>query len=91
MVSQGMEHLFPDQNQPDMWHELYELGDPDLKKYSEGLGAEAYTFNSPAEFTKIMPTVLSRANNDNIPQVIIVNINKQAIPPYYNRMYPPKK
>lgn len=91
MVSQGMEHFLPDKSNPDIWHELYELGDPDLIKYSEGLGAEAYTVNSPAEFTKIMPTVLKRANNDHIPQVIIVNINKKAIPPYYNTMYTAKK
>lgn len=91
MVSQGMEHFIPDKNNPDIWHELYELGAPDLVKYSEGLGAEAYTINSPEEFTKTMPVVLDRANNHNVPQVIIVNINKQAIPPYYNPMYPPKK
>lgn len=91
MVSQGMEHFLPDKDNPKIWHELYELGNPDLKKYSEGLGADAYEINSPDEFTKIMPTVLKRANKDQVPQVIIANINKQAVPPYYNPMYPPKK
>ncbi|MGB5555894.1 MAG: thiamine pyrophosphate-binding protein [Flavobacteriaceae bacterium] len=87
MVSQGMTHFVPDEKQPKIWDELYELGNPDLVKYSEGLGAEAYVVNSPDDFTKIMPKVLKRANKDGIPQVIIAKINTKAIPPYYNKIY----
>jgi len=91
MVSQGMSHFLPDKKDPNIWHELYELGNPDLQKYAESLGAEAYTINSPADFSKIMPAVLDRANTHKVPQVIVANINREAIPPYYNPMYPPKK
>lgn len=89
MVSQGMEIL--SKPKTTIWSKLYALGEPDLVKYSEGLGADAYTVNAPDDFTKIMPTVLKRANDDQVPQVVVVNINKEAVPPYYNPMYPPKK
>ncbi|MGB5272532.1 MAG: thiamine pyrophosphate-binding protein [Flavobacteriaceae bacterium] len=90
MVSQGMTHFVPDKDKPKIWDQLYELGNPDLVKYSEGLGAEAYEVNAPDDFLKIMPTVLKRANQDGIPQVIIANINTQAVPPYYNPIYAAK-
>ena len=91
MVSQGMTHFLPDEKPPKIWDELYELGNPDLVKYSEGLGAEAYEVNTPEDFHKIMPTVLKRANKDGMPQVIIVKINTEAIPPYYNKIYKAKE
>lgn len=90
MVSQGMQHFKPDESDPDVWSKLYELGNPDLAKYSESLGAEAYTINNPQELEQVMPKVLSRANKDGIPQVIIANINRSAFPPYYNPIYAPK-
>jgi acetolactate synthase-1/2/3 large subunit len=87
MVSQGMEEFKPDKNDPTIWHKLYELGAPDLEQYSRGLGADAYTVNKPSDLADIMPTVLKRANKDNVPQVIIANILKTEVPPYYNPMY----
>jgi len=91
MVSQGMDHFRGDENDPDVWHELYELGNPDLVKYSEGLGAEAHEIHSPEDFHEVMPKVLDGANNKGIPQVIIAHINTKAIPPYYNDKYGPKE
>jgi len=91
MVSQGMDHFKEDKKDPDIWHELYELGNPDLVKYSEGLGAQAHEVQSPEDFHKVMPKVLDGANNKGIPQVIIAHINRKAIPPYYNPKYGPKK
>ena len=90
MVSQGMQHFMPDTKDPDGWAKLYELGNPDLIKFSEGLGAEAYTVNNPKELEKIMPKVLKRANTDGVPQVIIANINRGPVPPYYNPIYGPR-
>lgn len=89
MVSQGMEHYAADETDPGIWKKLYELGNPDLVKYSEGLGAQAYTVNSPNDMYEVMPKVLKGANEDNIPQVIVVNVDREAIPPYYNDMYAP--
>jgi acetolactate synthase I/II/III large subunit len=86
MVSQGMTYLYPDPTDPDIWMHLYRLGKPDLVKYAEGLGAEAYHVSSPAELEKLMPTVLDRADNHNTPQVIVARINQKSVDPYF----PPK-
>jgi acetolactate synthase-1/2/3 large subunit len=86
MVTQGMEYLYPDSTDPNVWSTLYRLGTPDLVKYAEGLGADAYLINSPAELQSLMPQVLDAANNKNRPQVIIAKINQQSIDPYF----PPK-
>jgi acetolactate synthase-1/2/3 large subunit len=90
MVSQGMDHFAPDTTQPDVWHNLYELGNPDLALFARSLGAEAYNINSPGELEAIIPGVLKRANTDRIPQVIIAHINTASVPPYYNPVYGPK-
>lgn len=87
MVSQGMEHFYPDKTNPGVWTELYELGNPDIAGFASSLGAEAYTVNSPQDLENVLPTVLNRANNDGVPQVIIANIDRTAIPPYYNTEY----
>lgn len=89
MVSQGMDHFKPDTKNPSAWHNLYQLGNPDLAKFAESLGAETHTINKPAELEKIMPTVLKHANTDRLPQVIIANINSKSVPPYYNPIYSP--
>ncbi len=83
MVSQGMSQFFPDAKDPQIWKELYELGKPDLAKFSEGLGAQAYEVNEPEEMANLMPLVLERANQNHRPQVIIANIDPTKIPPYY--------
>jgi acetolactate synthase I/II/III large subunit len=84
MVSQGMQYLYPDPN--DVWDGLYRLGTPDLVKFAEGLGADAYRIDSPAALEAIMPTVLDKANNQGRPQVIVAAINQKSIDPYF----PPK-
>ena len=94
MVSQGMNQFFPDSKEPGVWNKLYELGDPDLALFAKGLGADAYTISSPDELEKIMPKVLTRANIDNVPLVIIAKIDRKPVPPYYNPIYmsmPPAK
>ncbi len=90
MVSQGMEHFKPDHDDPDIWHQLYELGNPDLVKYAEGLGADAYAVSNPIEMAKIMPIVYQRANEQGIPQVVVAHIDTKPIPPYYNPIYSKK-
>jgi acetolactate synthase-1/2/3 large subunit len=86
MVSQGMTYLYPDSTDPDVWMHLYRLGSPDLMKYAEGLGADAYHINDPGELEKLMPAVLDRAQNQNKPQVIVAKINPKSVDPYF----PPK-
>ncbi len=89
MVSQGMEHFKG--GDIDTWRELYSLGTPDLAKYAEGLGADAYTIHDPAEFKKALKGSVKKAQNDKKPQVIIAKINRDAEPPYYNPLYAPTK
>jgi acetolactate synthase-1/2/3 large subunit len=84
MVSQGMQYLYPDPD--DIWDRLYRLGTPDLVKFAEGLGADAYAIDSPASLQAIMPTVLEKANTQGRPQVIVATINQTSIDPYF----PPK-
>ncbi|NEU10391.1 thiamine pyrophosphate-binding protein [Flavihumibacter sp. R14] len=91
MVSQGQEQFFPDKGDPGIWEKLYELGSPDLTKVAEGLGADAYLVNDPRELKDLMPSVLKLANQEGRPQVIVANINRASVPPYYNPLYAPAK
>jgi acetolactate synthase-1/2/3 large subunit len=87
MVSQGMNHFFPD---PDGWNHYYHIGKPDLKQYAESLGADAQTIQSPAQFEAAFHNALDGAKGDETeerkpkPQVIIARINRNEMPPYYH-------
>jgi len=83
MVSQGMGQLFPDSEHPDVWSQLYKLGQPDLVSVARGFGADAYLISSPDELKAVMPTVLDGANLQNRPQVIIARIKKDSLNPYF--------
>ena len=83
MVSQGMVQYTKDTQDPDVWYDLYRLGDPDLVKFAQGLGADAYDVRSPAELRSLMPDVLRRANDEHRPQVVVAHINPASWPPYY--------
>jgi acetolactate synthase-1/2/3 large subunit len=87
MVSQGMKVLFP-QNTSD-FRQLYRLGNPDLKKYSEALGADAFDVHSPAEMREALETALRQAQINRKPQVIVAHIDKTPLPPYYSRKTQP--
>lgn len=84
MVSQGMQHLYPDPD--DVWNKLYRLGTPDLAEFAHGLGADAYRISSPEELQALMPKVMVRADQNKKPQVILARINQSSIDPYF----PPK-
>jgi len=84
MVSQGMQYLYPDPN--DIWDGLYRLGTPDLVKFAQALGADAYRIDSPQAMQELMPKVIVAANNQKRPQVIVAKINQSSIDPYF----PPK-
>jgi acetolactate synthase-1/2/3 large subunit len=82
MVSQGMAELFPP-GQP--WADYYKLGNPDLVKFSEGLGARAVAImpdQGAAQFQAELRAALKRATADRQPQVIIAYIDTVAMPPY---------
>jgi acetolactate synthase-1/2/3 large subunit len=83
MVSQGMDHFFPGPG----WTNYYALGNPDLAKFSEALGASAYTVKSPSEFRWYFDLAVTNAKAEQKPQVILVRHELNEIPPYY----PPRK
>lgn len=86
MVTQGMAELtdkYP-KSEPS-WHGYYNLGQPDLAKFSEGLGADAHTITpdqGPAAMKTALTTALRRAREYNKPQVIVAHIDTTAMPPY---------
>ncbi|RKH01370.1 thiamine pyrophosphate-binding protein [Corallococcus sp. CA053C] len=65
--------------------EFYSLGNPDLERFSESLGARAYTVTAPGELDALLPEVLRRADETGQPQVIIARIDYREVPPYGER------
>jgi len=59
----------------------YDLGQPDLVKFAESLGAEAYAVTEPGDFEQHFPTACSRANSLHKPQVLIISIDHRERPP----------
>jgi acetolactate synthase-1/2/3 large subunit len=83
MVSQGMSFFYP--NTPGHFKNLYRLGNPDLRKYAEALGADAVDINSPVEFRAALSAALIQADQHQKPQVIVCHIDAGPLPPYYTR------
>ena len=80
MVSQGMGALFPPK---ESWDDYYELGAPDLVKYSEGLGADAVAIKEGPEEMKVeLEATLQRAKVHSKPQVLVLHIDTKAMPKY---------
>ncbi len=86
MVTQGMAELtanYP-KSSPS-WAGYYNLGHPDLAKFAEGLGADAYTIKpseGPAAMKAALTTALRKARSDQKPQVIVAHIDTTVMPPY---------
>lgn len=82
MVSQGMGALFPPAAS---WDDYYKLGEPDLVKYAEGLGADAVAVK-PDQGPDAMRTALSKAlkqaREDCKPQVLVLHIDTRPMPGY---------
>jgi acetolactate synthase-1/2/3 large subunit len=82
MVSQGMGQLFPPAAD---WEDYYALGAPDLVKVAEGFGADAVAITqtqTPAVFSEALQTAIQNANESSKPQVIVVSVDTQPMPPY---------
>ncbi|MFL5352857.1 thiamine pyrophosphate-binding protein [Archangium sp.] len=63
----------------------FSLGDPDLVKFSESLGAAAYEVTKPGQLAQLLPQVLQRADEERRPQVIVCRIDYREVPPYGDR------
>jgi acetolactate synthase-1/2/3 large subunit len=89
MVSQGMGELFPPASS---WTDYYSLGAPDLVKVAEGFGADAIAVTKdqgPADFENALKAAIRNANQRKKPQVIVVSIDTQVMPPYGWPTMPP--
>ncbi|WP_223646200.1 thiamine pyrophosphate-binding protein [Corallococcus sp. EGB] len=65
--------------------EFYGLGNPDLERFAESMGARAYTVNGPGQLDALLPEVLRRADETGQPQVIVAHIDYREVPPYGDR------
>jgi acetolactate synthase-1/2/3 large subunit len=63
----------------------FSLGDPDLVKFSESLGAGAYEVTKPGQLAELLPQVLQRADEERRPQVVVCRIDYREVPPYGDR------
>ncbi|RYZ34636.1 MAG: thiamine pyrophosphate-binding protein, partial [Myxococcaceae bacterium] len=65
--------------------EFYGLGNPDLERFAESLGAKVYTVDGPGQLDALLPEVLRRADASGQPQVIVAHIDYREVPPYGDR------
>ncbi len=79
MVSQAMAYSFPDKT--GAWTDYYKLGNPDLAKMAEAMGADAYTVHSPEDLQDALGRAIERGQ-DGVPQVIVVHEDTTAEPPF---------
>jgi acetolactate synthase I/II/III large subunit len=89
MVTQGMGELFPPSSN---WTDYYSLGAPDLVKVAEGFGADAVAVTKsegPAQVGKALKAAIKNADQRKKPQVIVVSIDTQPMPPYGWPTMPP--
>jgi acetolactate synthase-1/2/3 large subunit len=63
----------------------FSLGDPELVKFSESLGARGYEVTKPGQLAELLPQVLQRADEERRPQVIVCRIDFREVPPYGDR------
>jgi acetolactate synthase-1/2/3 large subunit len=69
---------------------LYSLGNADLVKYAEGLGANAVEVKAQGELKAALHNALQAARGESQePQAIIARINPERVPPYYIPPYEP--
>jgi acetolactate synthase-1/2/3 large subunit len=80
MVSQGMAEFFPESGS---WENYYTLGNPDIQKFGESLGAQSYKAHSVEEVNQLLTQCIKDANATGVPQVIAAYIDIKEVPPYY--------
>ena len=85
MVSQTMMYTSGPPIPNPEWKNYYNLGTPDLAKFAEGLGAEAYNIYSPQEMRERFAQAIENAGLKKQPQVIVAHINTDEVPPYYGQ------
>ncbi len=90
MVSQGMGQLLPPAQG---WQDYYQLGQPDLVLFSQGLGARAVRITADQgaiALSAALADAIACAHTSQQPQVIVVDIDTRVAPPYgWPQLTPP--
>jgi acetolactate synthase-1/2/3 large subunit len=81
MVSQGMNQFLPDRSGG--WSDYYAIGHPDIARFAQALGADAYNVSSVEDLEHALPAAVRAAALDRKPQVVVLHIDTQQIPPFY--------
>ena len=84
MVSQGMGVYL---KEPDAYKHYYRLGNPDIEKIAQGLGAQARTVTSADQFTAAFLDAIEGGKKGR-PQVVVVKEDRAAMPPFYVDQFP---
>jgi acetolactate synthase-1/2/3 large subunit len=84
MVSQGMAA----QTRDPSFRDYYKVGWSDLATAAQGLGAHAVTVHTLAATREALRHAVHAAR-DGTPQVLVVDIDRDAVPPYFPPRYPP--
>ena len=80
MVSQGMAQFFPTAGD---WTDYYSLGSTDLVAFAQSLGADAQAADTLDGLRQALAQALDAAQTRQRPQVVVLRIDKSAVPPYY--------
>jgi acetolactate synthase-1/2/3 large subunit len=64
---------------------FFSLGEPELVKFAESLGARGYEVTQPGQLSEVLPLALQRADEERRPQVIVARIDFREVPPYGDR------
>jgi acetolactate synthase-1/2/3 large subunit len=84
MVNQGENYFLPSKE----WKDYFALGDPDLIRYAEGLGAQAYLVRSVDDARTALRSAIVNAERNNQPQVIVAQIDPTEMPAYPGTCFP---
>jgi acetolactate synthase-1/2/3 large subunit len=81
MVSQGMDHFFPDPSGG--WEDYYAIGAPNIARMAMALGADAFEVRSVDDMRHALSAAINAVSLDSKPQVIVVHVDTKQVPPFY--------
>ncbi|WP_198411839.1 thiamine pyrophosphate-binding protein [Microvirga flavescens] len=61
------------------------LGNPDLVRFAEALGARTHIVRLPGDLARALPIAITQAAKEQRPQVVIIKVDHEVPPPYGER------
>ena len=65
--------------------EDFSMGGPDLKAFSESLGAVAYEVFQPDELLAALESAEKKADSEQKPQVVLIHVDPNELAPFQDR------